>query len=155
MRNLFISLIAILCIQALGFPPPERVQAEIKVEVGKHATKEQTKLTKPPEQPSEVVQPVIVPRGNTCNDWLIEAGVTELTSAHELIRKESNCRAEAQNPTSTAYGIMQFLNGTWKGVGCVKTSDPVEQIRCGDKYIKARYSSWSNALAFHKANGWY
>jgi hypothetical protein len=72
-----------------------------------------------------------------------------------LVGKESGWNPTAQNPRSTAYGIMQFLDGTWKGTGCVKTSDAVEQIRCGIIYIKNRYQTPKEAALFHKKYGYY
>ncbi|MBU5900557.1 transglycosylase SLT domain-containing protein, partial [Vibrio cholerae O1] len=45
-----------------------------------------------------------------------------------LVNKESSWNPNAQNPTSTAYGLFQFLNGTWGTVGGQKTSDPRKQI---------------------------
>jgi D-alanyl-D-alanine carboxypeptidase len=61
----------------------------------------------------------------------------------------------AQNPTSTAFGIAQFLNGTWAGTGVQKTTNPQQQILAGLTYIKGRYGSPANALAFHNRNNWY
>jgi len=61
----------------------------------------------------------------------------------------------AQNPNSSAYGIAQFLNGTWKGTGIAKTTNPQQQIMAGLQYIKGRYGSPRNALQFHMRNNWY
>lgn len=61
----------------------------------------------------------------------------------------------AQNPTSTAYGIAQFLNGTWGGTGIQKTSNPQQQIMAGLIYIRNRYGNPRNALNFHLRNNWY
>lgn len=61
----------------------------------------------------------------------------------------------AQNPTSTAFGIAQFLNGTWAGTGIGKTTNPLQQIMAGLIYIHNRYGNPRNALAFHSANNWY
>lgn len=61
----------------------------------------------------------------------------------------------AQNPRSTAYGIAQFLDGTWAGVGGEKTSDPYKQIDYGIEYIIGRFNTPSEALAFHDRNNWY
>jgi hypothetical protein len=47
----------------------------------------------------------------------------------------------AQNPTSSAYGIGQFLNSTWASVGGHKTSNPGLQIDYMLKYIKQRYGN--------------
>ena len=72
-----------------------------------------------------------------------------------LWEAESNWTPTAQNPTSTAYGIAQFLNGTWAGTGIAKTSDPFRQIDAGLVYIENRYGSACAAWNFHQANNWY
>lgn len=54
-----------------------------------------------------------------------------------LWHNESGWDNNAQNPTSTAYGIAQFLDSTWAGFG-PKTSDPKKQIEYGIQYIKSR-----------------
>ena len=72
-----------------------------------------------------------------------------------LWEAESNWRPTAQNPTSTAYGIAQFLNATWATTGIAKTSDPYRQIDAGLIYIDERYDTACNAWAFHQANNWY
>jgi hypothetical protein len=79
----------------------------------------------------------------------------ELQAWYTLGMKESGWRNTAQNPTSTAFGIGQFLNSTWKGVGIAKTSDPKLQVLAMARYIKNRYGSPSRALAFHLRNNWY
>ena len=72
-----------------------------------------------------------------------------------LWTKESNWNSNAQNPTSTAYGIPQFLNSTWATVGATKTSDPGGQIAAGLKYIAQRHKDPASAWAFSQKNGWY
>ncbi len=79
----------------------------------------------------------------------------EWNALSQLIQKESSWNPNAQNPTSTAYGLFQFLNGTWAGVNATKTSDPGLQTVAGLRYIQGRYGSPSQALAFHLANNWY
>lgn len=73
----------------------------------------------------------------------------------ELWSCESQWQANAQNPSSTAFGIAQFLDSTWAGVECVKTADAVEQMRCGLEYIKDRYKTPTAAMAWHLKNNWY
>jgi hypothetical protein len=80
---------------------------------------------------------------------------SELAAWYTLGMKESGWRNNAQNPTSTAFGIGQFLDSTWKGYGIAKTSDPALQVEAMARYIKARYGSPSKALAFHYAHNWY
>lgn len=89
---------------------------------------------------------------------LMEGGMNDAAEIDALVSlwdKESGWNPQAQNPTSTAYGIAQFLNGTWQGTGYQKTSDPYQQIDAGLAYIKARYGSPSKALNFHLQNNWY
>lgn len=64
-------------------------------------------------------------------------------------------RNNAQNPHSTAYGIGQFLNSTWKLVGCEKTDNPFIQVDCMIKYVEKTYGTPSKAVAFHNRNNWY
>ena len=92
-----------------------------------------------------------------CNIWLYAAGIPEADHAKAiyLIDRESDCNPNAQNRSSTAYGIAQFLDSTWKGVGCIKTPEPVEQLRCMNKYVLGRYGSWSGAISHSKSTGWY
>lgn len=76
-----------------------------------------------------------------------------------LWNNESGWNNHAQNPTSTAYGIAQFLDSTWASVGYQKTSDPATQIAAGIKYIKSRpdYGTPSRALALWNSRSphWY
>lgn len=71
-----------------------------------------------------------------------------------LWTQESGFNNNAQNPTSTAYGIAQFLDSTWSGYG-PKTSNPGLQIKYGLEYIKGRYGSPVGAEAHEKAYNWY
>jgi hypothetical protein len=79
----------------------------------------------------------------------------QLQAWYNLGMKESGWRHTAQNPKSTAFGIGQFLDSTWKTVGGSKTSDPATQVALMAKYIKQRYGSPAAALAFHLRNNWY
>lgn len=79
----------------------------------------------------------------------------EMDALIELWNRESGWDPTAQNPTSTAFGIAQFLNGTWAGTGIAKTTDPFQQIDAGLAYIKGRYGSPNKALEFHNRNNWY
>lgn len=90
-----------------------------------------------------------------CKAWAQQAGFTLPTAAIALIDKESDCNPAAQNPHSTAYGIGQFLNSTWGIVGCRKTSNPVEQLRCMKLYVDNVRGGWSAAWAYWLAHGSY
>ena len=73
----------------------------------------------------------------------------------EVINRESGFNNNAQNPTSTAYGIFQFLDSTWTYGGIAKTSNPTLQTEAGLLYIKARYGDPIAAEAHEQAYGWY
>lgn len=72
-----------------------------------------------------------------------------------LWNQESGWNNLAQNPTSTAYGIAQFLDTTWAAVGGSKTSDASTQISLGLLYIKVRYGDPIAAWAHEEEYGWY
>lgn len=75
----------------------------------------------------------------------------DLPALIELWNKESNWNPNAANPHSSARGIAQKMTSI---------HGPVEptaqgQIQWGLQYIRDRYGSPSNALAFHRRNNWY
>ena len=82
-------------------------------------------------------------------------GGAEYAALQWIIQHESGGRPNAQNPTSTAYGLFQFLNGTWASTGIAKTSDPALQSLAGMRYIASRYRDPIGAKAFWQAHGWY
>lgn len=84
----------------------------------------------------ELGQQMAAERGWTGGQW---------SALDKLIMGESGWNNTAQNPTSTAYGIFQFLNSTWGAYGFQKTSDPRTQILAGYKYIASRYGTPMNA----------
>ena len=95
--------------------------------------------------------PAPVITGN-CQDWMKKAGITDISTAHILIMKESGCRPDAVNPSSGACGIGQQLPcGKWPH----QWNDPVGAMIDMQNYVFARYGSWVNALNFHYANNWY
>lgn len=79
----------------------------------------------------------------------------QIAAINWIIGHESGGNPNAQNPTSTAYGLFQFLNSTWGSVGGTKTSDPAAQILYGLRYIASRYGSPTGAQAFWQSHGWY
>lgn len=74
---------------------------------------------------------------------------------YKLLMRESGFNPNAQNPTSTAYGIFQFLNSTWGTVNAVKTSNPNMQTLAGLRYIRAAYGDPLAAWGHEQIFGWY
>ena len=96
------------------------------------------------------------PRGSFKDYAMSKVGSAEQFGCLEkLWGKESGWNPNAQNPTSTAYGIPQFLNSTWASTGIAKTSDGYRQIDAGLIYIENRYGSPCGAWSHSQATGWY
>jgi SLT domain-containing protein len=93
-----------------------------------------------------LVQAMAAARGWTGAQW---------DALYAVIMRESGFNNNAQNPTSTAYGMFQFLDSTWASYGARKTSDPAAQTVAGLNYIASRYGSPQGALAHEQQYGWY
>nr|WP_253945167.1 lytic transglycosylase domain-containing protein [Nocardioides sp. zg-DK7169] len=73
-----------------------------------------------------------------------------------LWTRESNWTVNADNPTSSAYGIPQALPGSkMASAGADWATNPVTQIRWGLGYIADRYGSPCGAWAHSESYGWY
>ncbi len=71
-----------------------------------------------------------------------------------LYVSESGWQVDADNPTSTAYGIPQALTGLHDLPPGYMTSAEV-QIRWGLEYIRNSYGTPCSAWAFKRENNWY
>jgi hypothetical protein len=72
----------------------------------------------------------------------------------QLWMRESGWRTNADNPSSSAYGIPQALTEL-HGLGDKYKSDPKAQILWGLNYIAGRYGNPSNAWKFWQQKGYY
>lgn len=88
----------------------------------------------------------------TCAEWMSAAGITDVASAVELIRRESGCNPNAVNRSSGACGVAQELPCGKSGCSL---GDGACQVKWMDSYILKRYGSWSAAVQFHNAHNWY
>jgi hypothetical protein len=117
---------------------------------------EPAKVSVAPALPEKA--PVAAPAApqGSCESWMVQAGVTDMVNARELINRESGCRVDADNPSSDAYGIPQSLPGSkMASEGADWATNPVTQIRWMQKYVMERYHSWSAAVSFHNSNHYY
>lgn len=80
-------------------------------------------------------------------DWFTE---DEWTCFDNIIKAESQWQLDADNPTSTAWGIGQILNSK-DNVG----TDPYLQSIAALNYMIHKYNTPCKAWAFHKQNDWY
>lgn len=76
-----------------------------------------------------------------------------------IIAHESGGNPTARNPSSTASGLYQMINGTWKAYGgstpTAAQASVAEQNAVADRYVAARYGSWENAQAFWQTHHYY
>jgi hypothetical protein len=83
-------------------------------------------------------------------------GDSQFSCLESLWNKESRWRVDADNPTSSAYGIPQALPGNrMAAYGKDWRTNPVTQIKWGLDYIENRHGSPCGAWSHSKAKGWY
>jgi hypothetical protein len=83
-------------------------------------------------------------------------GPEQFSCLDSLYTGESGWRVDADNPTSSAYGIPQALPGSkMASAGPDWETNPETQIRWGLGYIADRYGSPCGAMDFKNGNGWY
>jgi hypothetical protein len=81
---------------------------------------------------------------------------SQFSCLEKLWNKESRWRTDADNPTSTAYGIPQALPGNrMAAYGTDWRTNAVTQIKWGLDYIEATYGSPCSAWAHSTSRGWY
>jgi hypothetical protein len=87
--------------------------------------------------------------------------VAEWQCLRNIWMKESHFNPKAENKSSGAYGIAQFMPSTWGNYKVTKTSEAKLQIKYGLRYIEVRYGDAENpngacnAWAFWQKNKWY
>lgn len=123
-------------------------------------TQSQNPQTAPTGQTGPVTAPTVTPDKQAMENLIASEGAKmfgqdQVPALLRIVEKESGFNPTAQNPHSTAYGLFQFLDGTWQGTGIPKTADPVAQTQAGLDYIKNRYGTPNQALTFHNEKGWY
>jgi cytoskeletal protein RodZ len=95
------------------------------------------------------------PSGSFKDYAMSKVGSGQFGCLENLWGKESGWNPQAQNPSSTAYGIPQLLDSTWGGTGIGKTSDGYRQIDAGLVYIEHAYGSPCAAWGHSQSTGWY
>ena len=106
-------------------------------------------------RPGQGTSAAVAPSGSYQDYAMSKVGAGEFGCLESLWGKESGWNPNAQNPSSTAYGIPQLLDSTWASTGIAKTSDGYRQIDAGLAYIDSRYGSPCGAWSHSKSTGWY
>lgn len=107
------------------------------------------------DKPKAATAPKVAPAasfGGSCAEWIAAAGISDVASANELIRRESGCDPNVVNRSSGACGVAQELPCGKSGCSL---GDGACQVRWMNSYVLQRYKSWANAVAFHDRNNWY
>lgn len=130
--------------------PPPTCRADQWVRADNNQCLDKPKPAPAPAQPA----PVVVQRtfGGNCESWIAGAGIREVASARELIRRESGCNPYARNPSSGACGVAQELPCGKSGCSI---GDGACQVSWMNRYVLGRYGSWGAAVSFHDRNNWY
>ena len=84
-----------------------------------------------------------------------EFGKGHWDELNQLVSHESSWNPKADNPTSSAYGLFQFLDSTRANYGLGINAGPRKQILAGLDYIKDRYGSPTGAWDFWQKNNYY
>ena len=79
----------------------------------------------------------------------------EYSCLAKLLGKESAWKASAKNPTSSAKGIGQLLDATYRNLGMKHSQASVPQLVATLAYIHRRHVTACNAWQFFKAKNYY
>jgi hypothetical protein len=74
-----------------------------------------------------------------------------------IFYQESRLNPKAKNPNSSAKGIGQLLDSTYKNIGLKHSADPIAQVVASIAYISERYGSGGacSAKAFWQKHFYY
>lgn len=83
-------------------------------------------------------------------------GDNQFACYDKIIMRESRWIWNADNPTSSAYGIPQALPGSkMASAGADWRTNPATQIKWGLGYVAERYGTPCSAWGFKASHGWY
>jgi membrane-bound lytic murein transglycosylase MltF len=80
---------------------------------------------------------------------------TEYNCLAKLLGKESAWKASAKNPSSSAKGIGQLIDATYRNLGMKHSQASVPQLVATLAYIHRRHKTPCNAWSFFKRENWY
>jgi hypothetical protein len=136
-----------------------KADAAAKAKADAAAKAAQAAKTRAPSAPAPAAAPAAAaaPAGSFQDYAMSKLGGDsgQFSCLENLWGRESGWNPNAQNSSSTAYGIPQFLDSTWAGTGIAKTSDGYRQIDAGLIYIDSRYGTPCGAWGHSQSTGWY
>ena len=137
----------------------ENKSLKVSLQAKKEREAEQARLASAQKAPVQetVAQNKPAPAVQVTGDkhsWLAASGIpqSEWGYVDSIVTRESGWNPNAVNASSGACGLGQQLPcGKWAGAW----NDPVAALVAQHGYVKARYGSYANAVAFWNANHWY
>ena len=141
-------------IKTAGEKGTRNVTYEVVIQDGQEVgrTEIASLTTKEPKKQIEIIGAKHKTFGGSCAEWMASAGISDTSSASELIRRESGCNPYSVNPSSGACGVGQAL--PCGKTGC-EMGDGACQMVWMNQYVLGRYGNWSAALNHSYSNGWY
>jgi hypothetical protein len=123
-----IAAIAILLIISItnGIAPQRTTRIQI-IEIN------QAVMLSDKQKVSLFIDELMIPRQAKCLKW--------------ILTKESHMNPKAKNPKSTARGVGQLLDTTYKNIGLKHSADPMAQVVASIAYISRHYGSGSACAA--------
>lgn len=126
-------------------PAADAVKAATLVETAPRAVTEERTLSD--SDPKDIARALLTEFGFSSDQF----GCLD-----SLWTRESGWRVNADNPSSSAYGIPQALPGSkMSSAGADWATNPATQIRWGLGYIQDRYGSPCGAWGHSQSRGWY
>ena len=99
---------------------------------------------------------------NLSQDQRISLFINELLDAKSakclknILMVESHMNPKAKNPTSSAKGVGQLLDSTYRNIGLRHSADPLAQVIATIAYISRHYGGGTcSAWRFHQKHNWY
>ena len=135
------------------------IQDANKISIGQNLTiNETTEETSEPSEPSVTTEATEATAESTQSTESTQSEDTQATNTNlssseaaakeEIAQRESSGSYTAQN--GQYYGRYQLASSYLNG-----DLSPENQEKVADNYVASRYGSWTAALAFWNANGWY
>ena len=72
-----------------------------------------------------------------------------------ILTAESHMNPKAKNPTSSAKGVGQLLDSTYRNIGLKHSADPLAQVIATIAYTSRHFGSTCSAWRFHQKHNWY
>ena len=104
----------------------------------------------PIEEVTDASEPEYVEPVQEETTYSANLGTSDADAKEIIAQRESGGSYTAYNSAGGYYGRYQ-LNPTLVAYG----ASPAEQEAAADAYVAERYGTWTNALSFWNANGWY